>query len=58
MTIAGSSADAGVGVAKVELRIRRSDGQCFNGVGWQSAEAWVPATSTNGWDTWSYNVDR
>lgn len=52
----GTGVSAGVGVRSVEVRIRRSNGSCWNGVGWTSpgVEAWVPATTANGWKNWSY----
>jgi len=51
--VSGSSADAGVGVANVDVRIRRADGKYFNGSTWVTGETWLPASSSDGWKTWS-----
>jgi len=54
-TIAGVSADTVSGVSSVALSIQRtSDGQWFNGIGWQAAPATVAASTTDAWATWSY----
>jgi len=53
VTIAGTSSDTGVGVAGVEVLIRRADSMSFNGVGWAAGETWLPAETTNGWATWN-----
>jgi len=54
VTVSGTSTDSGSGVANVTVRIRRSgDGMYWNGSVWTSVEAWVPASSSNGWATWS-----
>lgn len=54
VTISGTSADAGVGVARVEVRIRRADGQTWNGVAWTAGDTWLPATRNGGtWNSWT-----
>ncbi|TLM98293.1 MAG: hypothetical protein FDZ75_02670, partial [Actinobacteria bacterium] len=53
VTLAGTAADAGVGVQKVEYRVRRSDSMSWNGVAWVAADTWLPASTTDGWSTWS-----
>lgn len=54
VAIAGTSADAGVGVASVEVRVRRADGQTWNGVSWTASDTWLPATRGGGtWNTWT-----
>lgn len=54
VTISGTSGDVGTGVSAVEVRIRRADGSSWNGVSWAASDAWVPASSGDGWATWSY----
>jgi hypothetical protein len=49
----GTASDgAGVGVARVDVRLQRLDGQYWNGSGWSPGESWLPAnTHTDGsWD--------
>ena len=54
-TIAGLAADTVSGVSSVRVGIQRaSDGQWFNGIGWQSGATTVLASTTDGWATWSY----
>ncbi|MDH4139358.1 MAG: hypothetical protein OEV43_02180, partial [Coriobacteriia bacterium] len=56
-TVAGTSSDgAGSGVASVEIRIARDDGQYWNGGGWTGTETWVGATGTTNW-TYSWSLD-
>jgi photosystem II stability/assembly factor-like uncharacterized protein len=54
VTATGTSADTGVGVAAVDVRLRRADGRYFNGVSWGSGEVWLPAQSTDSWRTWAF----
>lgn len=54
MVISGSAADSGSGVRSVALRIRRSDGKHWNGLGWQTQEHWLTTNSSDYWATWSY----
>ena len=55
VTVSGTANDgAGVGVERVEVRIRQADGRCWNGVSWASSDAWVKASSSDGWKTWAY----
>lgn len=51
--IAGTSGDAVSGVSSVHVRIARSDGLHWNGVGWTDQEHWVPAAVAGGGSTWS-----
>lgn len=53
ITIQGTAADQGVGVAKVEVRISRADGSTFNGVGWTPTETWLTTATDDRWATWS-----
>lgn len=58
VTISGTAHDTtgltpGVGVRMVEVLIRKADGQSWNGVAWTSTETWLPATTSDGWKTWS-----
>lgn len=55
VTVSGTSNDGkGVGVERVDVRIRRADGWCWNGVSWVSGESWVRASTANGWKNWSH----
>lgn len=51
---AGTATDgSGVGVASVQIRLRRADGQYWaGGSTWSASETWRSATSTDGWQTW------
>jgi len=54
ISIEGTASDGpGIGVAQVEVKLQAGDGKYFNGSTWQPAETWLPATTTDGWDTWS-----
>jgi hypothetical protein len=53
VTISGTSSDSGLGVAAVDVRIIRSDGWSFNGVGWVPAETWMAAQTSDEWAHWS-----
>lgn len=55
VNITGSAADAGVGVSKVQVRIRRADGYCWSGLAWVAADTWVDASTSNGWSSWNYS---
>lgn len=55
LSIEGTATDGvGVGVASVDVRVKRSDGKYWSGTGWQSTAAWVRASTSDWWDTWSY----
>lgn len=45
----------GVGVERVEVRIKRADGRSWNGVSWVTGDAWVRASTGNGWKNWTYS---
>ena len=45
----------GVGVERVEVRIKRADGRSWNGVSWVNGDAWVRASTANGWKNWTYS---
>lgn len=45
----------GVGVERVEIRIKRADGRSWNGVSWVTGDAWVRASTANGWKNWTYS---
>ncbi len=53
--LSGTATDTGVGVASVDVRIRRADGRCWNGVSWSTSDVWLPASTTDGWRTWTYS---
>ncbi len=58
VTISGTAHDgvgvsAGVGVQRVEVRLRRADGRSWNGVSWTDAESWLATGSNDGWKSWS-----
>lgn len=53
--ITGVAADVGTGVSAVQVRIRRADGYCWDGVAWVAADTWVPANTSNAWENWSYS---
>ena len=55
LSLSGTSGDAGVGVAKVEISIKRDDGRYWDGSAWQLAQVWLPVTSANSWATWSFS---
>ena len=56
-TISGTASDgSGSGVASVQVRIARSDGQYWTGSGWSGTEAWNPATGTTSW-TYAWSLD-
>jgi len=57
VVVTGTSVDIGGAVAAADVRIRRSDGACWNGLGWTSSEFWLPATSGNGFATWTYTFN-
>jgi hypothetical protein len=53
----GTASDGfGVGVAKVEVRLRRADGQYWTGSAWSASETWLPASTDDGWKTWEAEV--
>lgn len=54
VTVSGVASDTGIGVAAVDVRIRRADGRFYNGSGWVSAETWLEASTTDDWRTWTY----
>ena len=45
----------GVGVERVEVRIKRADGRSWNGVSWVSSDAWIRTSTANGWKDWTYS---
>ncbi|MBM4431045.1 MAG: hypothetical protein FJ026_11965, partial [Chloroflexi bacterium] len=47
--IHGTAGDSGSGVSFVQIRLRRSDGQYYNGSSWQSSPVWLAATGTSNW---------
>ena len=54
----GTASDgAGIGVAQIDVRVQRGDDKCWDGVSAWVADtdpsSWLPATSIDGWDTWS-----
>jgi hypothetical protein len=55
--VAGTSADAvtGLGVAQVQVRIKRSDARYWDGDSWESAARWLPASTANSWAMWGYD---
>ncbi len=54
--VSGTATDAASGVSAVRVRIQRgSDGWYWNGVGWQSTETSLAASTSNGWVTWTYS---
>ncbi|MDF1542192.1 MAG: hypothetical protein P1P71_03670, partial [Anaerosomatales bacterium] len=56
-TISGTASDGtGSGVASVEVRIARSDGQYWTGSGWTGTETWVAAAGTTNW-TYAWSLD-
>lgn len=52
--VSGSAADVGGSVTGVEVRVRRSDGACWNGVGWTATDTWLAASTANGFANWTY----
>ncbi|MBI2050182.1 MAG: fibronectin type III domain-containing protein [Parcubacteria group bacterium] len=53
--IAGTAADSGAGVASVEVAVRDSSGNYWNGTDWTSLTAvWFSATSLDSFATWKY----
>ncbi len=53
LSVEGTATDgAGIGVANVEIRVRRADGTYWNGASWGSTVSWLPAKTSTGWDTW------
>ncbi len=59
LTISGVATDqAGVGVAKVEVRVQRRLGESWDGSAWVSSDVWLPAIQSNpanGWDAWNWS---
>lgn len=56
INITGTASDAGLGVEKVEVRIRRADGLSYDGVGgWTATDTWLNTQTSDRWDTWSYS---
>jgi len=56
--VQGTSGDPVSGVSSVHLKIRRSsDLNWWNGVGWQSGETSVVASTSDSWANWSYAWD-
>lgn len=53
LTISGTSGDV-LGIYGVDVRIRRADGQTWNGLAWTTAETWLSASSADAFATWSY----
>lgn len=57
ISVEGTASDGpGVGVAQVEVRLQHGSGATsgyWNGSAWQPSEVWLPATTTDGWNTWS-----
>ncbi|MBA4370816.1 MAG: hypothetical protein C0418_04480 [Coriobacteriaceae bacterium] len=54
-SINGTATDGrGVGVADVDVRIRRNTGEYWNGTAWVSGETWLQAQTVDGWDHWAY----
>lgn len=53
--VSGTASDTGVGVAAVEVRIRRGDGKYWDGAGWAAGETWLTAATTDGWRTWRFS---
>jgi photosystem II stability/assembly factor-like uncharacterized protein len=55
----GTASDGfGVGVAKVEVRLQRADGQYWTGSAWSASEVWLPASPAGdeGLNTWEAAV--
>jgi len=52
--VTGTSSDVGAGVASVDVSILRDDGKYWNGASWVATQYWNPASTSNGWDTWSW----
>ncbi|MEI8084028.1 MAG: hypothetical protein WCI74_19495, partial [Actinomycetes bacterium] len=48
-SIAGTSADIGVGVLKVDVQIQRDGGTYWNGFSWVAEPVWVSADGTTSW---------
>ncbi len=51
--IVGTAGDAGSGVRAVDISLRNSSGQYFDGSFWQATRVWLPASGAN---QWSYAV--
>jgi photosystem II stability/assembly factor-like uncharacterized protein len=60
ISIQGTSSDgAGTGVASVEVRVKRANGQSWNGSAWVDPETWLPASqgaTADGWDAWEKDL--
>ncbi len=52
--IAGTSSDAGLGVAQVQVRLQRSDAKYWDGDSWDSTPRWIAASTSNSWANWDY----
>ena len=55
VSVSGTASDTGSGVDSVDIRVRRADGLCWNGVSWTSVDTWLPVgTHAPDWSTWSH----
>lgn len=51
----GAGDSPGVGVERVEVRIKRADGRSWNGISWVDGDAWVRTSTADGWRNWAYS---
>ena len=55
VNVAGTSSDTGLGVAQVQLRIKRSDAKYWDGDSWEAPARWLRASTSSSWANWAYN---